>query len=1016
MREKPISNIAKLIVCGLLIVFSTMFAEKDLQAFHLVGGELTYECLGGNQYRVNLIIYRDCNAQGAAPFDQRAAIFLRDPNTQDYIESPNNSGLFTILADLNASDTIRVPINDDGLCTDYIPDICVSRAIYSYILNLEPRSGGYEVIHQRCCRNSSIVNISLPDETGSTYSLFIPHEDNSCDNSSPFFNNFPPIVICDGYPIYFDHSATDPDGDSLVYSLCTPSDGAFPDCPGNPVYAQQGEGPYVGHNFCTTLTGDWDGIIPSPIGSVNWLGGYSTDDPLGNPNDPLTIDPVTGLLTGTPDGEGQYVVGICVEEYRNGVLIESKIRDFQFNVTACDLIRAVPDADAEEISPGVFQITNCDDFTLVFDNQSVNATEFAWDFGVAGTNTDVSDLEFPTFTYPDTGTYNIQLVATNGSACIDTANLILKLYPTFETDFLFDTQICSHDPFQFTDVTQTTFGVVDSWYWDFGGGVRIGPGSGAVNTVGTSGSYNMPNHYYSEAGTYNVSLVTTNNLGCMDSMSHFIEVYPQPESNINYDFLCVDLPVNFSADVDLNNVVSYNWLFDGTTAATGPQAQQNYTEGDYLASLIVETDQGCKDTSLFNFTIYPEIFADAGNPQDMCFGDTILLDASNSTGGGGLNINSYQWEPSEYVIDDPTNVMPFVSPIADQFFTLSVSDPNGCTDISQVFITVYPLPDLNAGLDIPDICLGDSTRQLNGTVSPLVLDFDWSPANVLSDANILNPFIYASDTTDFVLWGIDANGCVKRDTINAIVIPPVDPMLAANDVEICQGDSIQLNASGGVEFIWEPPTGLSNPFIGNPMSSPDDDINYTIYIANPPCFEDSINLDMVVHPAPFVEAGEDATINIGETVQLSGIGDLIFEWLPSESVSDPTIEDPIAMPLQTTVYTFTTETDQGCRSSDSLTITVTNFFELILPTAFTPNGDDLNDVLSLQTRGIEFLDQFIIFNRWGQKVFETNDINEGWDGTFKGQPQELGVYVFYVQARKFLGGEFFIKGNVTLIR
>ena len=87
-----------------------------------------------------------------------------------------------------------------------------------------------------------------------------------------------------------------------------------------------------------------------------------------------------------------------------------------------------------------------------------------------------------------------------------------------------------------------------------------------------------------------------------------------------------------------------------------------------------------------------------------------------------------------------------------------------------------------------------------------------------------------------------------------------------------------------------------------------------------------------------------------------------------------------------------------------------------MPNAFSPNGDGLNDFIGLRSRGIEELERFLIFNRWGQLIFESNDINATWDGTFKGKPQEVGVYLFYVQARKFLGGEFFVKGNITLIR
>lgn len=982
---------------------------------HLVGGELTYECLGGNQYQVNLIIYRDCYTNGA-PFDAVTAIYLRDPNTGTYLPNPLDPTVFRIPIALNPLDTLQVPINDEELCTDDIPDVCVSRAEYNVNLNLAPRAGGYEVVHQRCCRNTTIVNIISPGETGSTYSLLIPHEDNTCDNDSPVFTNFPPIVICDGYPILFDHSATDADGDSLVYSLCLPSDGALPDCPGNPLF-EENTNIYAGPNFCAGNTFEEVLLaIPFPVGSVNWLPGFSTNDQLGNPADPLSIDPVTGILTGTPNGVGQYVVGICVSEYRNGVLLGTRVRDFQFNVTTCDIIRAIPGLEAIELSPGVFQLTNCDEFLINFPNTSVNALGYFWDFGVEGTDTDISILEFPTFLYPDTGRYEIQLIASNGPACLDTATLILDLYPGFDTEFLFETGQCTNNSFEFTDVTQSTYGNVDSWTWDFGDGTVFGPGNGTISGPMTSGSFTNPLHFYEEPGLYNVILTSTNDLGCSDVAQYTIEVLQHPETSIEFDFLCLDLPTIFTGSTDIP-VVSYNWLFDNILPDTGPTSLQLYnTPGNYSTSLITETSEGCMDTALLEFEIYPTIFADAGLPQEMCFGDVIVLDASNTTGGAGVNLNSYEWTPAEFLIDNIDSAMPGVSPIVDQTFNVTVSDPNGCSDDAQVFITVHPLPDVNAGLDIPDVCLGADTNQLVGNVDTTVIDFEWTPANVLSDATILDPFILATDTTDFVLSAIDNNNCENTDTVEVTVIPPVNPMVGIADSTICEGDTIQLSASGGAEFSWDPDFALSDADIANPFANPDEDIVYTVTVANPPCFYGSLDVDINVNPAPFVDAGPDATINIGETTQLSGMGEVTYLWTPEDGLSETDIADPTAMPLGTTTYVLTTESDLGCKASDETLITVTKFFDVILPNAFSPNGDGFNDFIGVRARGIEELEQFLIYNRWGQLVFETNDINARWDGTFKGKPQDIGVYVFYVQAQKFLGGEYFIKGNITLLR
>jgi len=980
--------------------------NENSHANHLVGGELTYECIGGNEYRINLLIYRDCYSNGA-PFDDPAAIYLRN-SSGDYLEYNN---FYRIPLNLNPSDSLRIPVNDEEICSENVPDVCVSRARYSRTLTLNPLAGGYEVIHQRCCRNTTIQNIVFPGETGSTYSITIPHETGGCNNDSPTFNNFPPLVICNDYPIFFDHSASDSDGDSLSYELCLPFDGATANAPGNPIYDMAGN--YVAPLFDFSITGDDIDNIPNPIGFVNWQAGYSTNDPLGNPVDPLTINPITGILSGTPVISGQYVVGICVNEYRNGVLLSTNKRDFQFNVTPCDIIRAVPEGTALEIAPGVFEVINCNDAAITFNNQSIGATDYEWDFG---DGSPIVIEESPTHIYPDSGTYNLTLIASNGSLCIDSATLIIKHYPIFQTDFIADTDKCQGLPFQFNDQTFTTYGVVDSWYWEFGDGSAIGPGSGSITTdVNTFGDFTMPSHYYQEDGPQTVTLISTNDKGCQDTMQYDIEVWKQPEPAINFDVLCVDVPVTFSGGVaPEDNIASWQWNFDGNPAI-GPSVNQLYNSpGNYMAQLLVESNQGCKDSIELDFTIYPETFANAGLDTSMCFLTSVQLDASNSVGGAGVAGNTYSWEPAQYVEDSVGIVDPMVIPPDNQVFTVYVADPNGCTDSASVFVEVLPLPAIEAGTDLI-LCIEDSI-QLEAIIPTGVTNFSWSPPNDLSQTDISNPIASPADTIAYVLYAIDANNCEKRDTIQVNVIPTVNAMAMSPLDSICEGDIVQLFASGGMEYRWLPSNDLDDGNISNPLASPSEDTEFLVEISNPPCFVDTVYIDLKVNPLPFVEAGEDVTLNVGETTQFSGMGEETYSWTPALYLDSASIYNPIAQPLYTTFYTLTTQSDKGCIASDSLKVTVTNIFDVIMPNAFSPNGDGLHDNIGIKALGIESLTDFSIFNRWGQKVFQTSNLTDRWDGTFKGIPQELGVYIYYVRANKYIGGIFEHQGHITLIR
>jgi len=200
----------------------------------------------------------------------------------------------------------------------------------------------------KCLCGARIVNIIGPGETGATFFVEITSEAQALCNNTPTFNDFPPIVVCVNEQLNFDHSATDVDGDLLVYELCSPLKGggtAGWQTPGN--------------------AADFNGTNPNPdapppYDNVTFLSGtYSPLDPIGG-DPPLSIDPATGLLTGTPDAEGQFVVGICVKEYRNGVLLSTIQRDFQFNVAFCEptVVATVDGDDLIQTDP-LFQFYNC---------------------------------------------------------------------------------------------------------------------------------------------------------------------------------------------------------------------------------------------------------------------------------------------------------------------------------------------------------------------------------------------------------------------------------------------------------------------------------------------------------------------------------------------------------------------------------------------------------------------------------------------------------------------------------
>ena len=292
-----------------------LFVSAPLWAAHIIGGEITYVCNGNGSYKFTMKIYRDCNG-GGAPFDSGPGAPF--PGTVTIFAGSSNVPLNTI--QLSAPVITNILPNLSNPCLIAPPNVCVEEGIYTFYLDLPQSPESYHIVYQRCCRNNSISNLISPGETGATYWMELTAKAQQVCNSSPTYNDFPPIVICAGEPINYDHSAYDAEGDQLVYELCSPFRGGGTDQ--NDPFSPTGVAP--------------DPDMPPGYSPVTFQGPlYSWSNPLiGAP--PLSINSSTGFITGIPTVQGQFVVGVCVKEYRNGELLSITRRDFQFNVAECD--------------------------------------------------------------------------------------------------------------------------------------------------------------------------------------------------------------------------------------------------------------------------------------------------------------------------------------------------------------------------------------------------------------------------------------------------------------------------------------------------------------------------------------------------------------------------------------------------------------------------------------------------------------------------------------------------------
>ncbi len=274
-------------------------ALNALYATHIVGGEIRYECIGFNQYRIHLRVYRDCE-HGLPYFDNPAVVgvFYAD-------------GTIATALSMSLESVDTIPLADNDSCRLAPNGLCVDVGYYQTTVSLPYKQEGYYFVYQRCCRNEIVNNIVDPLATGGTYAVFMSGIAQQVCNSSPAWSDYPPTVICLGKPLEFDHSATDVEGDDIEYSFCAPWAGAdslspIPQPPFGPPY------------------------LP-----VTYMPGYSAAQPMGG-NPLVNIDPATGLISGTPDHLGHFAIGVCAREYRNGYLLSEFRRDVQFIVSSCN--------------------------------------------------------------------------------------------------------------------------------------------------------------------------------------------------------------------------------------------------------------------------------------------------------------------------------------------------------------------------------------------------------------------------------------------------------------------------------------------------------------------------------------------------------------------------------------------------------------------------------------------------------------------------------------------------------
>lgn len=1092
----------------IILFFSGVFFTNNLKASHIAGGDLSYTCLGGNQYLLNLNLFVDCLG-----FD------------------PGASQTITCTSTCGGSVTATVSVTNPGgteisqLCPAQIGNSTCSGGTlpgmwvfnFTGVVTLAPPCDTWNMSWNVCCRNGAIVNLVAPASQSSYIEATLNSVTDSC-NSSPSFTSQPIPYVCQGQLVNYNYGVIEADGDSLYYSLIN----------------AMGAGATM--------------LAYSP--------GYSAPAPIPG----IVIDPATGQLTFTPTTLGNFVVVVLVQEYNAaGDLIGTVMRDIQFIVQTC--ANQVPDPPptagsitgltGTAVLAGPYELEMCEGGTFTFnaiytdsdpgDSLSIvsnilsvlpGATitftgtnpltvTISWSApgGSAGTNTTfsvtVNDGACPvmgqqTFVYdvnvnPRTlggadhiicGTQTATLVGTGGSvfnwsvlsgdpmvvgtnfSCNPCDNPIASpsvttvyevvsdlsgtcvnrdtVTVTMVADFTLTTAqsastSCLLQPIQF-DATSSPAGVY-TYIW-------------SPSTYLDNPSISNPTATITSPGTYTYYVQITSPLGCVKTDTATIVINssypPNPVSYVSDSVICVgdtvQLGVTFGASVPsvcgtnpvgcaASLVAQVGTGATTNTATTWPAPYANwYTSGKHQMLFratelnAVGITGGKIDQIEFNvlavngISLYHQYTINMG-----CTSLTAL-----TTWVTGL---SNVYTPKNYNVVVGWNAHPFdvayewdgiSNLIVEICFNEGPPYPNYIQSCTSPYTVTPFVSCLYNYSDSSPMCpdLGFATAISNrpnirfqycgAAPDSSVYNYVWAPT-VFNPTNQTTGAIPPNGTTQYYVIVTDTtSGCLDTAFVDVLANVTSLSVDAGVGDTICPGAPTNLNATGATQFVWTPGGTLSNPLIANPLASPTVTTTYTVS-GTSQCATgvgfDSVTVFVPVVSPLSVTAGANQEVCVGSPYALNssssgGFGGNSYTWTfvsgyAADSIQNPNSSTAQVMPTMpsTNIYQVTVMDACGYITVDTVVVDVLLDCDLDIPNVFTPNGDGKNDFFLISANGIKTF-SITIYNRWGTKVFESNDIAKSWDG---GDSND-GTYFYMVKAESINDKKHDSKGYLQLLR
>lgn len=443
---------------------------------------------------------------------------------------------------------------------------------------------------------------------------------------------------------------------------------------------------------------------------------------------------------------------------------------------------------------------------------------------------------------------------------------------------------------------------------------------------------------------------------------------------------------------------SYQWS-DGQTT----QFASGLCPGTYTVTVSTNCEILLKDTVTIIASSNPGINAITQQVNENCYGQSIGSASVSASGGSGNY--AYSWQP----IGD---TVPSITNLSAGTYTLIVTDTDGCGNIETVNIT-QPSQLFTTITSFPDSCYGQNiaSAAVSATGGTIPYKYIWNPGGITNakDSGLI--------TGSYTVNVTDSNGCTISDTVTIPPPPPpinisIDSLMNVSCYGINDGYS-KVTVSGGSPgyyYSWNPPEGMTNQAKTLAAGT------YTLLVTDYHRCSASINIT-ITQPSQLsvngtspikIYSGQDTTISASAT---GGILPYTFTWIGLGNGSNIQVS-----PLSTTTYTVQVTDSNGCSATALITVIIEQLADnIFIPNAFSPNGDGQNDVLLAKGNNLAAF-YMAIYDRWGNKVFESNNINNGWDGSYNGKPMETGTYTYYANGSFTDGKPFNKKGNITLVR